>query len=119
MRRLLLTTLILVLPAAGKYRGNVTDDAGKVTFEVVGNKLKRFRIDEVGAVCPDGFLLVRVRVVATKIRRDGTFHKRYRPNPERDQWITLDGRFHGRRATGTVTGGPRCEYQASWTARHV
>ena len=126
MRRATVIVLIaLALPAlafaapAGKYRGKVVGDSGKVTFRVVGNKLKKFTIDGVGATCPGGFTLVTVYVPEAKIKADGTFYRRYKPVADADQKITLKGRFNGSRAKGTVKGGPLCVYKESWTAKHV
>jgi hypothetical protein len=115
--------LALVIPAlalaapAGRYKGRVTGDSGKVTFKVVGNKLKKFTIDGVGATCPSGFMLVTVYVPEAKIKRDGTFFRRYRPVQDVDQTITLKGRFSGGKASGTVKAGPLCVYKEKWTAR--
>ena len=126
MRRFLLGLLIaLVVPAialaapAGRYKGKVVGDSGKVTFKVVGNKLKKFTIDGVGATCPGGFQLVTVYVPEAKIKSDGTFYKRYKPVKDVDQKVTLKGRFNGSKAKGTVKGGPLCVYKESWTAKHV
>ena len=118
-------TIAAVIPAiafaapAGKYKGKVVGDSGKVTFRVVGNKVKKFTIDGVGATCPNGFTLVTVYVPEAKIRRDGSFYKRYQPVEDVDQKITLKGQFHGSKASGTVKAGPLCVYKEKWTAKHV
>ena len=123
MRRLALGALVvLVLPALalaapeGKYRGKVTDDSGKVSFRVDGNKVKKFTIDGVYANCYGGGMLMSVYVPAAKIRGN-RFSKTYRPEPDSEFHVILKGRFDGGKASGTVKGEGLCGYEEKWTAR--
>ena len=124
MRRFALIALIAtILPAialaapAGKYKGKVVGDpSGDVTFKVVGNKMKNFKIDSVTATCYP-LTAVTVFVPSVKIKADNTFSKTYRPEPSSEHRIKLRGRFEGERASGRVSGGPNCVYKEKWKAR--
>ncbi len=124
----LLAAFVLVLPvvataaapSAGKYRGKVVDDSGKVSFSVAANKRKllKFKIDGVGATCPSGFMLITVSVPSARVTAAGRFSAKYKPVANIDQTIRLAGRFVTKtRAVGTVRGGPLCVYREKWTAR--
>ena len=124
MRRLALLVLLSTLAAAslalaapaGPYKGKVVgDDSGDVTFKVVGNKVKKFKIDSVTATCYP-LTAVTVYVPEAKIR-NGAFSRTYRPEPTNEHRIKLKGRFDGAKARGSVEGGPNCVYKAKWTAR--
>ena len=107
-------------PTAGKYRGKVVGDSGKVSFSVSSNKRKllKFKIDGVGATCPAGFQLITVYVPSARITAAGRFSAKYKPIKGVDQTIELSGRFVTKtRATGTVKAGPLCVYKEKWTAR--
>ena len=123
MRRLVVIAAVaLAIPALaiaapkGRYNGKIVDDSGKVTFKVENHKVKAFAVDGVGATCPSGFTVMTVYVPSAKIRDGGTFSKRYRPVKGIDQRIRLKGSFDGRKAAGTVKGGPLCTYNEKWTA---
>lgn len=100
----------------GRYKGKVAGDPdGDVTFKVVGNKVKNFKIDSVTATC---YPLTAVTVFVPSARiRDNRFSRTYRPDPDSEHRIKLRGRFEGGRATGTVEGGPTCVYEEKWRAR--
>ena len=107
-------------PSAGKYRGKVVRDSGKVSFSVsrTGRTLLKFTIDGVGATCSGGFQLVTVDVPKARITAAGRFSAKYKPVKGADQTVALSGRFATRtRATGIVKGGPLCVYREKWTAR--
>ena len=122
MRRLILISLIaLTIPALalaaqeGKYEGHVVGDKdGDVTFKVVGNKVKKFKIDSVTATCYP-LTAVTVFVPSAKIR-DNKFRRNYKPLPDDEHVIKLRGKFDGKKATGTVKGGPNCVYEEEWKA---
>ena len=123
MGRLITTSLIaLAIPAAalaateGKYSGKVVDDSGKVTFKVDGRKVKKFKIDGVYADCYGGGMLVSVFVPSAKIKDNGTFRKRYVPDPDSDFHVILKGHFDGKKASGKVTGEGVCGYEERWKA---
>ncbi|MDP8911616.1 MAG: hypothetical protein M3M94_06085 [Actinomycetota bacterium] len=111
---------VAAVPSAGKYRGKVVADSGKVSFSVSRDKRKllKFTIDGVGATCPAGFQLVTVYVPSARISRTGRFSAKYKPLKGVDQTVELSGRFVTKtRATGTVKAGPLCVYKERWTAR--
>jgi hypothetical protein len=123
MRRLTLISLIaLAVPALalaaqeGKYRGHVVGDPdGDVTFKVVGRKVKNFKIDSVTATC---YPLTAVTVFVPKARiRDNKFRRNYKPLEDDEHVIKLRGKFDGKKASGTVKGGPNCVYQEEWKAK--
>ena len=122
MRRLILIALVaLAVPALalaakeGKYKGKVVGDpSGDVTFKVVGNKVKKFKIDSVTATCYP-LTAVTVYVPSAKIK-DNKFSRNYKPLPDDDHVIKLRGKFDGQKATGTVKGGPNCVYEEKWKA---
>lgn len=100
----------------GRYKGKVVGDSdGDVTFRVVGNRVKNFKIDSVTATC---YPLTAVTVFVPSARiRDNRFSRTYRPDPDSEHTIRLRGRFEGGRAAGTVKGGPNCVYEEKWRAR--
>jgi hypothetical protein len=123
MRRLTLAAAVaLFVPALalaapeGRYKGKVVgDSSGDVTFKVVGNKLKNFKIDSVTATC---YPLTAVTVFVPSVRiRGNSFSTTYRPEPSSEHRIKLRGSFDGAKARGTVEGGPNCVYKEKWTAR--
>ena len=123
MRRITLTALIaLAVPALalaareGRYEGKVVGDPeGDVTFKVVDRKVKNFKIDSVTATC---YPLTAVTVFVPKARiRDNKFRRNYRPDPDSEHVIRLRGKFDGKKASGTVKGGPNCVYEEEWTAK--
>ena len=106
-------------PSAGKYRGKVVGDSGKVSFSVAASKRKllKFTINGVGATCPGGFVLITVYVPSARITAAGRFSAKYKPVAGTDQTVELAGRFVTKtRATGTVKAGPLCVYKEKWTA---
>ena len=115
MHRLALAISLVAIPAvalaapAGTYRG------GGVSFEVSGGKVREFRTT-VTAICPSGSTRIKVRAPAARIR-DNRFRRRYKPIRTIDQKVTVKGRFRGRRASGTVRGGPICVFSEGWRAR--
>ena len=122
MRRLILISLIaLAIPALalaaqeGKYKGHVVGDKeGDVTFKVEGKYVKKFKIDSVTATC---YPLTAVTVFVPKARiKDNKFSRNYKPLPDDEHVIKLRGKFDGKKATGTVKGGPNCVYQEEWKA---
>ena len=123
MRRFILISLIaLAMPALalaaqeGKYKGKVVGDPdGDVTFKVVDNKVKNFKIDSVTATC---YPLTAVTVFVPKARiKDNKFSRNYRPDPDSEHVIKLRGKFDGQKASGTVKGGPNCVYEEEWRAK--
>ena len=125
MRTLVLTLLLaLALATAaaaapgGKYKGKVVDDSGKVSFKVVGKKIKKFEIDGVYANCGfSGGMLMTVYVPSAKIKGN-KFKARYVPDPDSDFHVILKGRFNGSKASGSVKGEGICGYEEKWTAKH-
>jgi hypothetical protein len=117
-----LIAVALAVPAValaapqGRYKGKVVgDSSGDVTFKVVGNKVKNFKIDSVTATC---YPLTAVTVFVPQARIKGsTFSRTYRPEPSSEHRIKLRGSFDGARARGIVEGGPNCVYKEKWTAR--
>ena len=94
-------------PSAGKYRGKVVRDSGKVSFSVsrTGRTLLKFTIDGVGATCSGGFQLVTVDVPKARITAAGRFSAKSKPVKGADQTVALNGRFrdanaHGRNPEG-------------------
>jgi hypothetical protein len=123
MHRLAPIALIaLVIPAIalaapeGRYKGKVVGDRdGDVTFKVVGNKVKKFKIDSVTATC---YPLTAVTVYVPEARiRGNKFSRTYKPLADSEHRIKLKGSFDGAKARGTVEGGPNCVYRERWTAR--
>ena len=107
-------------PSAGKYRGKVVGDSGKVSFSVSSNKRKllKFKIDGVGGTCPAGFQLITVYVPSARITAAGRFSAKYKPIKGVEQTVELSGRFVTKtRATGTLKAGPLCVYKEKWAAR--
>lgn len=100
----------------GKYKGGVVGDSGKVSFKVEGSKVKRFEIDGVYADCYGGGQLVTVFVPSAKIKNN-SFRTTYIPDEESDFMVTLEGRFNGSKASGTVLGEGVCGYEEKWTAK--
>jgi hypothetical protein len=122
MRRLIVISLIaLAIPALalaakeGKYKGHVVGDKdGDVTFKVEGKYVKKFKIDSVTATC---YPLTAVTVFVPKARiRDNKFSRNYKPLADDEHVIKLRGKFDGKKASGTVKGGPNCVYQEEWKA---
>jgi hypothetical protein len=117
-----LAAAALLLPAAalaapeGNYKGSVTGDSGKVKFKVDGSKVKKFEIDGVYADCYGGGQLVTVFVPSAKIKNN-SFKTTYIPDQESDFMVTLEGRFNGSKASGTVLGEGVCGYEEEWTAK--
>src|SRR5687767_6283813 len=106
MRRSLVIALVaLAIPAialaapSGTYKGRVVGDSGKVSFKVVGSKVKSFKIDGVYANCYGGGMLMSVYVPSARIRSN-RFKRTYRPDPEAEFHVILRGRFSGGRASG-------------------
>jgi hypothetical protein len=124
MRRkvLTLTAAALLLPATalgapeGNYKGTVTGDSGKVKFKVDGSKVKKFEIDGVYADCFGGQMLMSVYVPSAKIKGN-SFKTTYIPDPESEFQVTLEGKFNGSKASGSVFGEGVCGYEESWTAK--
>lgn len=117
-----IAVIALAVPAialaapAGKYKGKVVGDpSGDVTFKVVGSYLKKFKIDSVTATCYP-LTAVTVYVPSAKIKGN-SFSRNYKPVADSEQRIKLKGRFNGSKASGTVEGGPNCQYKEKWTAR--
>lgn len=114
----------LILPAwaagveEGKYKGGVVGDSGKVSFKVVGSKVKKFEIDGVYADCFGGQMLISVFVPAAKIKNN-RFEATYVPDTTADFHVILEGRFKGSKASGTVTGEGDCGYEEEWTAKRA
>jgi len=100
----------------GDYKGKVVGDRdADVTFRVEGKYVKAFAIDSVSASCGQ---LTTVTVFVPKARiRHNKFRRRYTPVQGIDQKIRLRGSFDGKKASGTIKGGPTCVYDEEWTAR--
>ena len=117
-----LAAVAMLLPAValaapeGKYRGSVVGDSGKVSFKVDGSKVKKFEIDGVYADCYGGGQLVTVFVPSAKIKNN-SFKTTYIPDDSADFQVTLEGRFNGSKANGTVLGEGVCGYEEEWTAK--
>ena len=112
----------LIVPAfasgadEGKYKGGVVGDSGKVSFKVVGSKVKKFEIDGVYADCFGGQMLISVFVPTAKIKNN-RFEATYVPDSTADFQVTLKGKFKGSKASGTVEGEGDCGYAEEWTAK--
>jgi hypothetical protein len=57
-----------------------------------------------------------VFVPAAKIKDDGTFRKRYVPDPDSEFHVILKGHFDGKKAAGKVIGEGLCGYEEKWKA---
>ena len=112
---LLIPAVALAAPE-GNYKGTVTGDSGKVKFKVDGSKVKKFEIDGVYADCYGGGQLITVFVPQAKIKNN-SFKTTYIPDPESDFMVTLEGKFNGSKASGTVLGEGVCGYEDEWTAK--
>ena len=114
--------VLLAVPALafaakeGDYKGKVVGDrSADVTFRVKGKFVKAFAIDSVSASCG---ALTSVTVFVPEARiRDNNFRRRYTPVKGIDQKIRLRGSFDGKKASGTIRGGPTCVFKEEWAAR--
>jgi len=123
VRRFIAMALVaLIVPAlalaapAGKYKGKVKGDSGKVSFKVKGSKVKNFEIDGVYANCYGGNMLMSVYVPSAKIKNN-KFRRRYVPDQSSDFHVILKGSFNGSKASGSVKGEGVCGYEEKWTAK--
>jgi hypothetical protein len=112
---LLLPAVALAAPE-GNYKGSVVGDSGKVKFKVDGSKVKKFEIDGVYADCYGGGQLLTVFVPQAKIKGK-SFKTSYIPDDTADFQVTLEGKFNGSKASGTVLGEGVCGYEEEWTAK--
>lgn len=89
-----------------------TVNYGKVTFKVVGSKIRNFTVQGVTSGC--GFKSVVVPTLRIRGRR---FSGSYQPVPGLDDIITVNGTFNGTRASGTFVEGPLCSAAGRFSAR--
>lgn len=110
------TAALALAAPEGRYKGHVVGDkSGDVTFKVVGNKVKKFKIDSVTATC---YPLTAVTVYVPEAKIKGNkFSRNYKPLADSEHVIKLRGKFDGSKASGTVEGGPNCVYKEKWTAK--
>jgi hypothetical protein len=78
--------------------------------------VKKFEIDGVYADCFGGQMLMSVYVPSAKIKGN-SFKTTYIPDPDSDFMVTLEGKFNGSKASGTVLGEGVCGYEEEWTAK--